>query len=199
MINPDCGDFFMISRICVYCSSSAHVNQRYMEAAEDLGKRIASEGYQLVYGGGTLGLMGALAKSAKDADGYIVSINLELFVKEGINYEAADEVIVSKTMNERKRIMVERSDAFIALPGGFGTLEELAEILALKQLHFHSKPIVIINTNNYYGYLLKWFEHSYAEKFIKDKYRSIYYVTESTADAMHYIDEYKSVELPLKW
>ena len=189
----------MISRICVYCSSSAHVDLLYFETAEGLGKLIASGGYQLVFGGGNLGLMGALSRSAKDEGGHIISVNLGLFVKEGINFESADELIVSQTMNERKRIMAERSDAFIALPGGLGTLEELAEVLTLKQLHFHSKPIVIINTKNYYDHLLKWLEHSYGEKFVKKKYRSIYHVADSPADAMKYIEDYKPVELPLKW
>jgi len=189
----------MISRICVYCSSSAHVDPLYFEAADGLGQLIASGGYQLVFGGGNLGLMGALSRSAKDGGGYITSVNLGLFVKEGINFEAADELVVAQTMNERKRIMAERSDAFIALPGGFGTLEELAEVLTLKQLHFHRKPIVIINTKNYYNHLLKWLEHSYGEKFVKEKYRSIYYVADNPAAAMKYIEEYRPVELPLKW
>jgi len=189
----------VISRICVYCSSSNHVDPQYFEAAESLGRLIAGGSYQLVFGGGSLGLMGVLARAAKDKGGHIISVNLELFVKEGINFEAADELIVSKTMNERKRIMAERSDAFIALPGGFGTLEELAEVLTLKQLHFHTKPIVIINTKKYYDHLLKWLEHSYGESFVKERYRSLYHVTDNPSYAMKYIEEYKPVELPVKW
>ena len=189
----------MISRICVYCSSSNHVDPQYFEAAESLGRLVAAGSYQLVFGGGSLGLMGVLARAAKDEGGHIISVNLELFVKEGINFEAADELIVSKTMNERKRIMAERSDAFIALPGGFGTLEELAEVLTLKQLHFHTKPIVIINTKKYFDHLLKWFEHSYGESFVKERYRSLYHVADNPSDAMKYIEEYKPVELPVKW
>jgi uncharacterized protein (TIGR00730 family) len=189
----------MISRICVYCSSSSKIDPLYFETADRLGKLIASGGYQLVYGGGNLGLMGALAHAVKKEGGHIISVNLELFVKKGINYDAADELIVSPTMNERKRIMAERSDAFIALPGGFGTLEELVEVLTLKQLHFHSKPIVIINTGNYYGHLLNWMEHSYQEQFVKEKYRSIYYVTDNPADALTYIEEYEPIKLPVKW
>jgi uncharacterized protein (TIGR00730 family) len=189
----------MISRICVYCSSSSYVKPLYIETAESLGKRIATGGFQLVYGGGNLGLMGALARSTKREGGYIVSVNLELFVDRGINYDAVDELIVSPTMNERKRIMAEQSDAYIALPGGFGTLEELAEVLTLKQLHFHSKPIVIINTDNYYGHLLNWIEHSFHEKFVKEKFRSIFYAADDPVDALTYIENYKPVELPVKW
>jgi uncharacterized protein (TIGR00730 family) len=189
----------MISRICVYCSSSAHVDPLYFADAEELGRLVASGGYHLVFGGGNLGLMGTLARSAKKDGAYIISVNLKLFVEEGINFEAADELIVSPTMNERKRIMGEQADAFIALPGGFGTLEELAEVLTLKQLHFHTKPIVIVNTKNYYDHLIDWLEHSYGEKFVKDKYRSIYHVAHGPEDAMQYIEEYKPVDLPLKW
>jgi uncharacterized protein (TIGR00730 family) len=189
----------MISRICVYCSSSAHVDPLYFKAAEELGGLIAQGGYQLVYGGGNLGLMGALSGSAKKGGAYIISVNLKLFVKEGINFEAADELIVSPTMNERKRIMAEQSDAFIALPGGYGTLEELAEVLTLKQLHFHTKPIVIINTKHYYDHLLDWLEHSYGEKFVKETYRCIYHVAHDPEHAMKYIEDYKPVDLPLKW
>jgi uncharacterized protein (TIGR00730 family) len=189
----------MISRICVYCSSSAHVHPLFFEAAEELGRLIASEGYQLVFGGGNLGLMGALSRSAKKLGGHIISVNLKLFVKEGINFEGADELVVSETMNERKRIMADRSDAFIALAGGFGTLEELAEVLTLKQLHFHKKPIVIINTKQYYDHLLSWLEHSYEEKFVKEKYRSIYHVAADAAGAMEYLRGYTPVDLPLKW
>ena len=189
----------MISRICVYCSSSEKVAPLYFEAAETIGKLIAAGGYELVYGGGNLGLMGALASAVKGGGGRIISVNLELFVQKGINYDAADELIVSPSMNKRKRIMAESSDAFIALPGGLGTLEELAEVITLKQLHFHSKPIVILNINGYYDHLLYWVENSFHEMFVKEKYRSIYHVTDDPADALVYIEGYESVELPVKW
>ena len=189
----------MISRICVYCSSSEKVAPLYFEAAETTGRLIAEGGYELVYGGGNIGLMGALASAVKGGGGRIISINLELFVQNGINYDAADELIVLPSMDNRKRIMAESSDAFIALPGGLGTLEELAEVAALKQLHFHSKPIVILNINGYYDHLLCWIENSIREMFVKDKYRSIYHVTDKPEDALAYIERYEPVELPVKW
>jgi uncharacterized protein (TIGR00730 family) len=95
--------------------------------------------------------------------------------------------------------MVERSDAFIALPGGFGTLEELSEVLTLKQLHFHNKPIVIMNVRGYFDHLLRWIENSFHEQFVKDKYRSLFHVTDSPEDAMNYLHDYRPVELPVKW
>ena len=189
----------MISRICVYCSSSEKVAPPYFEAAAMIGRLIAEGGYELVYGGGNIGLMGALAGAVKGGGGRIISINLELFVRNGINYDAADELIVLPSMDNRKRIMAESSDAFIALPGGLGTLEELAEVVALKQLHFHSKPIVILNINGYYDHLLYWIENSIREMFVKEKYRSIYHVTEEPEDAVAYIERYEPVELPVKW
>jgi len=189
----------MIEKVCVYCSSSSRVDSVYRDAAEKLGRFVAENGYHLVYGGGNLGLMGVLAQTVKNHGGTITSVNLELFVRKRINFEGADELVVARTMGERKRIMIDRSDAFIALPGGFGTLEELSEVLTLKQLHFHTKPIVILNTNRYYDHFLDWIEHSFSEEFVKEKYREIYHVTDVPEEVITYLQSYSPVELPVKW
>lgn len=102
-------------------------------------------------------------------------------------------------MQERKAKMRELSDAFIALPGGFGTLEEILEVLTLRQLSYHTKPVVFINTNNFYEYLLKQFEYSFSELFAKEVYRGLYFFARAAGDAMDYIENYKPVELDSKW
>ena len=185
----------MISRICVYCSSSAHVDPLYFEAADGLGQLIASGGYQLVFGGGNLGLMGALSRSAKDGGGYITSVNLGLFVKEGINFEAADELVVAQTMNERKRIMAERSDAFIALPGGFGTLDEIFEALTLGQLQIEKKAIGILNTNNFFHHTLKQLDHMVEEGFLKQENRDMIMVSDSIEILIEKMKTYRAPQM----
>jgi uncharacterized protein (TIGR00730 family) len=143
--------------------------------------------------------MGELADSVKNAGGRVTGVNLELFVQRGITFADADQLIVARTMGERKRIMIDRADGFIALPGGFGTLEELSEVITLKQLHFHRKPIIIVNVNLYFSHLLAWMEHSYEEEFTKRKYRTLYHVADTPEDAMGYLRSYRPAELPVKW
>ncbi len=144
-------------------------------------------------------MMGALARSVKKNGGRVTGVNLELFVKKGLCYRDADEIIICKTMNERKQIMEDRSDAFIVLPGGFGTLEEFSEVLTLKQLHFHNKPIVLVNINGFYSKLVAWMENIFSENFVKEKYRNLYYVTEHPDEAFSYIRNYTPIEYPVKW
>jgi uncharacterized protein (TIGR00730 family) len=189
----------MALTIGVYCASSSKVDELYLKAAEQIGELIAAGEFTLVYGGGNIGLMGTLARSVKKNGGSVTGVNLELFVQKGLCYRDADEIIICKTMHERKRIMEDRSDAFIVLPGGFGTLEEFSEVLTLKQLRFHNKPIVVVNTNGFYSSLLAWMENSFKENFVKDKYRSLYHVAEEPERAFSYIMDYKPVEYPVKW
>ena len=108
-------------------------------------------------------------------------------------------MIITQTMDERKSLMREKSDAFIALPGGFGTLEEILEVITLRQLSYHHKPIVFINTNNFFNYLFKQFEVSYHEMFAKEIYRELYFVAQTAGEALEYIENYTPVELDSKW
>jgi uncharacterized protein (TIGR00730 family) len=189
----------MIHTIGVYCSSSSKVDDLYLNVTVQVGELIAAGGFKLVYGGGNIGLMGALARSVKKKGGSVTGVNLELFVKKGLCYRDADEIIICKTMRERKQIMEDRSDAFIVLPGGFGTLEEFSEVLTLKQLHLHNKPIVVVNINGFYSSLLAWMENSFRENFVKDKYRGLYHATEDPDRVFSYIKDYKPLTYPVKW
>ena len=125
----------MVKNVCVYCSSSSKIAPLYFDIADLLAKLLANNSMNLVYGGGDVGLMGKLARTVKENGGKVIGIIPKIFADKNIVFREADEMIITETMRERKRIMDEKSDAFIALPGGFGTLDELIEILSLKQLH----------------------------------------------------------------
>ena len=185
--------------ICVYCSSSEAVDSVYFEAAEDLGKSLGLSGHSLVYGGARVGLMGALARAAKNHGCNVVGVMPRAINDHGINFSDADELIVTETLRERKRVMEERSDAFVALPGGFGTLEELLEILTLKQLHFHHKPVALMNTMGFYDPLLEVFEGMYERYFAKPEVRDLYAVFDSSAELLSYLENYKPPEHGDKW
>jgi len=188
-----------IASVCVYCSSSTRVPEWYKKNAGDLGRHIAESGYSLVYGGGNLGLMGDVARSAKSTGGRVTGIIIKKFYERGLAFKDADRIIVVETMDSRKRIMREMSDAFVAIPGGFGTLDELLEVISLKQLHFHNKPVVIVNTNNFFDELVKWIEKVVKEDFIKQKYKNLYHVAESVSDCIEYIKRYIPEQMPEKW
>lgn len=189
----------MGKNICVYCSSSDAVDEVYFETARSLGNLIALKGHNLVYGGATVGLMGALADSAYDNNARIIGIMPEALMSKGITFNKADEFIITKDLRDRKARMEAVSDAFIALPGGFGTLEEILEILTLKQLQIHNKPVILINTDNFYDSLFDLFEKIYDKHFAKSDYRSLYYITEDADSAISYIESYTPPQLTSKW
>ena len=179
----------MIKHLTVYCASSNDVHERYFDVAEEAGRLLAARGYTLVYGGGQVGLMGALARMVHTHGGIVHGIIPEaLKEREGVAYEVADELIITKTMQERKAILFTRPDAFMVLPGGFGTLEEFMEVLTLKQLGYHQKPLTLVNTDGYYEPLIELFEHFYSEGFASERYRSLYYVAERPEEALDYIE-----------
>lgn len=175
--------------ICVYCSSSNEIREHYFEAARDLGTLMARTGYRLIYGGGMIGLMGALAQAVQREGGTVTGIIPTTLARKGIMYESAEEMIETHDLRARKDLMEQRADAFIALPGGIGTLEEIAEIITLKQLHYHAKPVVFINTNNFFAHLLAHLEQCFAEKFLQEKHRKLYAVVPTPAEALAYIQQ----------
>lgn len=176
--------------ICVFCSSSDAVSEVYFQAAEELGKLLAANDCRLIYGGANLGLMGTLAKSAYHCGAQITGVIPEFFVSKNLAYDKCAPLIVTKNMRERKSAMEDAADAFIAMPGGFGTLEEILEIITLKQIKQHNKAIVFINTNGYYQHLFAHFEHSFSSYFSKSEYKNLYYEAENPHDAMKYISDY---------
>lgn len=189
----------MIKTVCVFSSSSSAVNSVYRDTAIDLGKRLGQEGFDLTFGGADVGLMGIIARTAQNHGAKVTGVVPKLLVEKGIAYQEADELIISNNLRDRKEIIESRSDAFIALPGGFGTMEEIMEILTLKQLQLHNKPIIFINTNSYYDNLLAQFETGYLENFAKKEYKELYYVSESAENAIIYIKCYTPKQLPSKW
>ncbi len=185
--------------ICVFCSSSNALAEIYFDQARELGKQIGDGSHTLVYGGANVGLMQAVAQSAKESGAQSIGIIPELIHHKNLSSNTDNEQIITPNMRDRKYLMRKRSDAFIALPGGFGTLEEILEVITLKQLHYHQKPIVFINTNGFYNSLLDQFERCYAESFSKPAYKSLYYIAANSSDAMNYISNYKQEELTTKW
>lgn len=185
--------------ICVFCSSSNAINEKYFEAAQNLGELIGKGGHRLINGGANVGLMEAATIAASKAGAKTVGIIPERMIGRSLASNNLHEVIITSDMMERKAQMRDMSDAFIALPGGFGTLEEILEVITLRQLSYHHKPIVFVNTNNFFDCLFKQFEVSYVELFAKDIYRQLYFVAQTPQEAMKYIYNYKEVELDTKW
>jgi uncharacterized protein (TIGR00730 family) len=156
-----------IKTICVYCGSGPGSNPRFIEAAIALGKILAENRIRLVYGGGSIGLMGALATSVLDHGGTVTGIIPDFLTSRENALTRAQELVVTPDMHERKRLMFERSDAFVALPGGVGTLEELVEQLTWKQLGRHTKPVLLANVDGFWEPLLALLAHMRATQFIR--------------------------------
>ena len=151
--------------LCVYCASGKELDRKYYVAGTELGRGLAERGWGLVFGGGKAGVMGSVALSAKIAGARVVGVIPDFMVARELAYLEADELIVVKSMRERRRIMEERASAFVTLPGGIGTLEELIEILVGRALNQHSKPLVLVNQDGFYDELLAFFQKMVREKF----------------------------------
>ena len=185
--------------ICVYCSSSNHIDSIYPEAAQSLGRLLAEREHALVYGGGNVGLMGILARTLHEEGGHVIGVIPEkLKAKEGIAYGVADELIVTETMRERKKIMYTRGDGFAVLPGGYGTLEEFMEVLTLKQLDYHQRPIALINTNGFFDPLLGFFEQLYDAQFTRTRSEELIHVASDPAAALDFIEQHATASPPSK-
>jgi uncharacterized protein (TIGR00730 family) len=152
---------------------------------------MARRGWPLVYGGGSVGLMGAVAEAVHAAGGHVVGVIPQALLDLEVGYLRADELIVTTTMRERKQIMDDRADAFVALPGGFGTLEELLEIMTLRQLGYHDKPIIVVSVAGYFDPLLEQFERIYAEGFTHDRVRGLYTVVGTVEEALAALERLK--------
>ena len=189
----------MNKTICVYSSSSCNIDRLYFEVAEELGEAIALRGDTFLFGGGMIGLMGATAEAVHKHHGKVIGVIPKALNIKGVVYDYCDELVITEGMRERKAVMDARSDAFIALPGGFGTLEEVLEIITLKQLKYHTKPVVILNTAGFYDSLLAQFEEIIDQKFAKPESKGLYYVTSNLNEALEYIDSYQPTVIMEKW
>src|SRR5947199_695253 len=160
-----------MKRVCVFCGSQSGADPAHAETARELGRELARRGLALVYGGGRVGLMGELATAALRAGGEVVGVIPQSLSAKEIAFGEATELIVVGTMHERKALMADRADAFVALPGGFGTCEEFFEVLTWGQLGIHDKPIGVLNVAGFFDPLLAWVERSLAEGFLRPEHR----------------------------
>ncbi|MBK8100217.1 MAG: TIGR00730 family Rossman fold protein [Planctomycetes bacterium] len=170
--------------VTVYASSSERIDRRYFPVAEELGRRIAQQRWRLVFGGGRHGLMGAVSRGARAAGGEIVGVILQQFIDKNVHCELTREMASVDDMRQRKRGLDEAGDAYVALPGGLGTLEEVLEILSFKQLGFHRKPVVLLDALGYWQPLLRMLDAGFAGGFIQPHFRGIYTVAEDPAAAI---------------
>jgi uncharacterized protein (TIGR00730 family) len=173
-----------IRTICVYCGSSPGNDPAFVEAARTFGKILAQNRVRLVYGGGSLGLMGALATAVLDHGGEVTGVIPEFLMTRERKLTRAQEIIVTRDMHERKRVMFERADAFVALPGGIGTLEETIEQMTWAQLGHHNKPILLANIRRFWDPLLELFQHMNQYRFIHSLDLFNYLVTERVEDIL---------------
>jgi uncharacterized protein (TIGR00730 family) len=187
-----------IERICVFCGSSPGRREIYVEQARALGRAMAERGIELVYGAGSIGLMGAVADAVIDAGGEVMGvIPYALATKERAHPQA--EMRVVNTMHERKAMMADLSDAFIALPGGFGTFEELMEIITWGQLGIHQKPIGVLNTAGYYDPLLAMIDRAVEEGFILPRYGRLIVVASEVEELLERLFRYEPLEGIVQW
>ncbi|HEY4299864.1 MAG TPA: TIGR00730 family Rossman fold protein [Candidatus Didemnitutus sp.] len=193
------GDNSDMKSLCVYCSSSDRLEEKYYEAARNVGRGIGQRGWSLVYGGGRAGLMGAVARAAKEGGARVVGVIPQFMKMRELAYTDADELISVITMRERKMLMETRADAFVALPGGWGTLEEIMEILTLAHLEALGKPIVIFNQDGYYDELLALFERIVRGKFMPESIRGRYAVASSEPQIFSLIENWSPAVADGPW
>lgn len=184
--------------ICVYGASSESIDIIYRNAAFDLGAEIAKSGHTLVYGGGANGVMGSAAKGASSENGSIIGIAPSFFTVDGVLYDGCTEFIYTETMRERKKLLEDKSDAFIVAPGGLGTFDEFFEILTLKQLKKHNKPIALFNVNGYYDSMLDMLSKTAESNFMREKSLQLFKACSSIKDMMKYIEDYDEAPMDLR-
>ena len=180
----------MINKVCVFASSCNYLDETYYKAAKELGELLAAAGMDMVYGGSTLGLMWACANAVKSNGGKITGVMPQKLCDFGVSSKLCDEFHLTTGMRERKAKMDELSDALVALAGGFGTLEELAEMIVQKQLGYNNKAIVILNTNGFYDKLIEFFDVIISQHFCKCAPDGLYYVAQTPEEAVEYLKNY---------
>ncbi len=182
-----------MKRVCVFCGSSSGASPAYIEAAKKIGEVIAAKGLGLVYGGARCGLMGAVANAAIENGAEVIGVIPGALIEKEVAHVGVSDLRVVGSMHERKMLMSDLADAFIALPGGMGTLEELCEILTWAQLGLHRKPCGLLNVENYYHHLISYFDHATAEGFIRPEHRSLLVIEE---EPQALIERLESYEMP---
>lgn len=186
--------------ICVFGASSSSIDKSYIEQVEVLGRKMAERGHSLIYGAGASGLMGAVARGVHEKGGKVVGVVPDFFEDEDMGvdgriFDKCTELIKTDTMRERKRIMEDRADAFVIVPGGIGTFEEFFEIFTLKQLERHNKAIAILNVNGYYDSMLRMLDDAVEKKFLRGACKILYKVFDNDDEMLDYIENYKPVKI----
>ena len=174
--------------ICLYGASSSAIAKSYINPTEELGAKIAERGHTLIYGGGAEGLMGAAARGAYSQGGKIIGIVPSFLNVDGILFDNCDEMIFTETMRERKQLLEEKSDAFIVTPGGVGTFDEFFEILTLKQLGRHSKPIAVFNINGYFDSLIEQLKNAVHKQFMNPESFELCFFTDNADKLINYLE-----------
>ena len=182
-----------MKRMCVYCGSSAGKHPEYSESARALGIALAQRGIELVYGGASVGIMGTLADTVLQAGGKVIGVIPEAIANKEVAHKGLSELKVVGSMHERKSQMAELADGFIALPGGFGTLEELFEILTWSQLGFHKKPCALLNIQGYYNSLQLFLEHAVEQQFIKAVHHDMLLVESEPSKLLARMENYQAI------
>lgn len=173
-----------LKRICVFCGSSSGADPAFPAAAASMGRLLAEKNIGLVFGGGNIGMMGVLADAALEAGGQVIGVIPKALVEKELAHEGVTELKIVDTMHERKALMSDLADGFIALPGGYGTLDELFESLTWAQLGMHLKPCGLLNVNQYFSHLLEFVEHSVRQRFVKPQHRELILVSDSPEELL---------------
>jgi len=178
-------------RICVYGAASPVIDEEYIKKIEEFGRELVERGHSLVFGGGGNGLMGAVARGVREKDGQILGVIPSFFSEETIEviYDKCDKLIETETMRQRKQIMEENADAFVVVPGGIGTLEEFFEILTLKQLLRHNKPIALYNVLGYYNEVFSVLKAAVDKRFIKDSVYDLFFISDDPKKVFEYVEK----------
>jgi uncharacterized protein (TIGR00730 family) len=187
-----------MNTVCVFCGSSTGNNSKYSAAAKHLGQLLAERKLTLVYGGGNIGLMGEIANSVLAHQGKAIGVIPQFLVDKELVHEKLSEVKIVKSMHERKAMMAELADGFIAMPGGFGTLEETVEILTWAQLGLHRKPIGLLNVDEYFNFLYEFFEHMVKEAFLHTEYKDMILIKDDSAEMLDSLVRYQQPDID-KW
>jgi uncharacterized protein (TIGR00730 family) len=187
-----------MKRICVFCGSSMGYQRIYREVTEEFAKQMAIKKIDLIYGGASVGLMKVLADTLMSNGGHMTGIMPQHLIDKEVAHNGIQQMITVQSMAERKNKMLEMADAFVALPGGFGTLDEISEVLTLMQLRLSDKPLALLNTKGYFDYLLRFLDHGVSEGFIREEHRSSLIVSLEPKALLQKLNSYTPVEMD-KW
>lgn len=180
-----------MKKVCVFAASSSRIDKEYAVAAAELGRLLAKASIDIVYGGGGIGLMGVIANSAMENGGKVTGVIPGFMVSEGWDHPHVKDMIITSDMGERKKTMMEKADAVIALPGGIGTIEELTEAITLKQLGIFKGPVIILNTLNYYDFLIRFLEHMVKGNFLRLEHKGMWEIVNTPSEVIEALINYQ--------